>query len=102
MEEKVFFLPAKIPEELIWSETHAIQQIVLIKGIHEQQAQAMLLQLNTTDDYKERFSRLAKLIYGQADASSIMSLHTMFAARFANSSTNEVTQINEFLSHVSS
>ncbi|QRR02622.1 ATP-dependent nuclease [Dyadobacter sandarakinus] len=73
----VFYLPGRIPEDIIWNRGKAEQQLSIVAQ-NESQMTAFVEKLDHSTSAKTKFSILAELMFGSSKADEIRSVHKLF------------------------
>ena len=73
----VFYLPKKIPEDIIWSEKKA-EQLIQITINNQEEKEKNFRELTSLSSTKKKFAKLSKIIYGSDRAEDIASIHKLF------------------------
>jgi predicted ATPase len=79
----VFFLPNKIPEDIIWQKSFAKSLIELNQTDPIIVAEEMN-HLSTLDSKKDKFAHISNLVLGDSDSENISNIHKMFLRNWLN------------------
>lgn len=95
----VFYLPGKIPEDIIWDETlaHNLIQAFIPKRNSQDEILARLQGINET---KQKFALMAEVLQGKSDAETIGSIQKQFLQRWLHLGKEDYQSIKTILQHI--
>lgn len=88
----VFYLPKEIPEEVIWDEKFAYNQIKMTVT-NEVDIDSYLTELDSISEMKGKFALLAEVLFGNSNADNIASVHKQFIQRWINLKNGDFNEI---------
>ena len=94
-----FYLPKEIPEEIIWDETFAYNQVNMTI-LNETDANEYRSELDNTSDMKQKFALLAEILYGNSNADNIASVHKQFIQRWLNLKNDDFNNIKSAIESI--
>lgn len=95
----VFYLPKKIPEDIIWSDSLAKSQIkALVPDSNE--AAKLNKKLLAIKETKKRFSFVSEILQGESSAASIAGVHRQFIQRWLNHENEDFDAIKQTITSI--
>ena len=91
----VFYFPKMTPENIIWDKNTAIKLLSTIK-LEAEYDNLFGSQLN----YKERFSKLSLIVFGENDSKSILNLQKLFIKNWIESKNSDYQEIKSIIDDV--
>lgn len=95
----VFYLPKSIPEEIIWDEEFAHNQIAVLHT-NRDDISVSIEKLDKTRDLKSKFAVLAELMFSQSSAQEINSIHNLFVKRWINRENNDLIYLKNLIKKI--
>lgn len=86
--KNVFYLPKRIPEEIIWDEKLAEDQIKLVI-LNDEEIRKKLQSLREIINTKKKFAFITKLVLGDDNSENILSVHKIFIQRWLNAQNED-------------
>jgi len=90
----VFYLPKKIPEDIIWNDEYAKGQIKIQFGDN---AHDHLVKLESIAKTKQKFVFLADLLFGDGKAENVKSAQRLFLQKWLTSENADFIEIREMI-----
>ncbi len=84
----VFYLPKRIPEEIIWDEKLAEDQIKLVI-LNDEEIRKKLQLLREIINTKKKFAFITNLVLGDDNSENILSVHKIFIQRWLNAQNED-------------
>ncbi len=95
----VFYLPKSVPEDIIWNQEFAINQIrALISDSKEEDR--LIKELEIILDMKQKFAFMSQIILGNRNSDSILSIQRQFIQRWLNHQNEDFEAIRKTLSEI--
>ncbi|WP_190809535.1 ATP-dependent endonuclease [Flagellimonas sp. S3867] len=93
----VFYLPKSIPEDIIWNQEFAVNQIrALISDKNNEDK--LIAELEIISDMKKKFAFVTKIILGDSNSDSILSVQRQFIQRWLNHQNEDFDTIQNLIS----
>nr|WP_222942437.1 AAA family ATPase [Arenibacter arenosicollis] len=93
----VFYLPKSVPEDIIWNQEFAINQIrALISDKNDEDV--LIAELEIISDMKKKFAFITKIILGDSSSDSILSVQRQFIQRWLNHQNEDFDNIQNTIS----
>lgn len=89
----VFYLPKKIPEDIIWSDELA--ENLIIGVIPSDRVARLLTELSSIQETKLKFVFISNLIQGESSANAVASVHKQFLQRWLNLENQDFHNIRD-------
>lgn len=97
--KSVFYLPKKIPEEIIWNTDFAHMQIRSII-LDENQSSQKIANLDTKLHFKEKFSYIAFVVMGDDSSEYVLNIQKLFIQRWLNEKNEDYIAINSIIEQI--
>ena len=95
----VFYLPKELPEEIIWDESFAYNQIKMTVT-NEVDIDSYLTELDSISEMKGKFALLAEILFGNSNADNIASVHKQFIQRWINLKNDDFNEIKSAIEDI--
>jgi hypothetical protein len=95
----VSYLPKRIPEDIIWNDELATNQIIALIPDTTQQSKA-LNELACIVDSKKKFAFIASILQGSSNSESIASVHKQFTQRWLNEENDDFDSIKSVIQSI--
>ncbi|MEZ4931768.1 MAG: AAA family ATPase [Saprospiraceae bacterium] len=94
----VFYLPNRIPEDIIWDQSFARNH--LDANISGDELEQFMLELQNESSTKKKFAKFAEVIFGSSDGIMIEATHKMFINNFKKEKKNEFQEIKNMIGKI--
>lgn len=95
----VFYLPKSVPEDIIWNQGFAINQIrALISDTNEEDR--LMAELEIISDMKKKFAFVTEIILGNSNSDSILNVQRQFTQRWLNHQNEDFEAIRNTISDI--
>ena len=95
----VYYLPRKLPEEIIWNENYAHSQIRNII-LEEDKSSQIITELDAKIHPKKKFAYLTLVIMGDNNSENILSIQKQFIQRWLNEKNEDYLTINTIIERI--
>lgn len=100
MEDKMFFLPADDPEDIIWDEGQA-KLFLQAAGIEEAETEKIMKDIHNEENFKKKFDLLCEMVTeGEQNNETFSQIHKMFLKRFINQKPQAYEDITSMLTKI--
>lgn len=97
--KSVFYLPKKLPEEIIWNNSFAYSQIKNII-LDQNKSDEKIAELEAKTHPKEKFAYLTLIVTGDNNSNNILNIQKQFIQRWINEKNADYVAINSIIEQI--